>query len=374
MEWVIVKHIETIASQFCQGFPIRFIQKFGSGNINDTYKVDLDSASENAYILQRINVNVFKKPELIIENMKTICGHIQKELRLNPQKHNGWKIPDIIPTKENIDYYIHSDGTFWRAITYIKNSKTYENLTKKNHASQIGYALGKFHALLNTLDNSLLHDTLPGFHILPGYYKAYQESKKTTSRDLTESLTQYCINIIENREKYVQVLENAKNKNILFERPVHGDPKIANILFDQQTELAIGLIDLDTVKPGLIHYDIGDCIRSSCNLLGEDAEDFDAVQFDTVVCDNILKNYLDQTRDFLTPEDKSFLYEAIHLITFEMGVRFFEDFLAGDQYYKVAHDNHNLFRAVVQFKLLESIEGQETVIRKIVADNINVKG
>ena len=365
-----MKDIETIASQFCQGFPIRFIQKFGSGNINDTYKVDLEREYENSYILQRINVKVFKRPELIIENMKTICGHIQKELRSNPQKHNGWKMPDIIQTTQKKDYYIHTDGTFWRAITYIRNSKTYENLTKKNHASQVGYALGKFHALLNTLDNKLLHDTLPGFHILPEYYKAYQKSKKTTVRNLSENLTNYCITIIDNREKYVLVLEDAKNKNILFERPVHGDPKIANILFDRETELAIGLIDLDTVKPGLIHYDIGDCIRSSCNLLGEDAENFDAIQFDTIVCDNIIKNYLDQTRAFLTPEDCSFLFEAILLITFEMGVRFFEDFLAGDQYYKVAHENHNLFRAVVQFKLLESIERQETAIRKIVKDNI----
>jgi len=362
-----VGKIENIAKQFCQGFNIKKVQSFGSGNINDTYKVDLDTESLDSYILQRINKNVFKKPELIIENMKTIINHIQNETHQNPQKHNGWQIPNILKTIEQKDYFIDEDGSFWRAITYINNSKTYESLTKKNHASQIGYVLGKFHALISTIDNQSLHDTLPGYHVVPGYYQAYFEAKQATSRDLNDDLLQYCMRIIENRSACVSVLENARIKKILIERPVHGDPKISNILFDRNTELAIGIIDLDTVKPGLVHYDIGDCLRSSCNILGEDADDFEAIHFDTTVCEDILESYLDQTRSFLTISDYDYLYECIHLITFEMGIRFFGDYLAGDQYYKVAHEKHNLYRGLVQLKLLESVEQQEERIRKIIA-------
>jgi len=63
--------------------------------------------------------------------------------------------------------------------------------------------------------------------------------------------------------------------------------------------------------------------------------------------------------------DVHYLYDSIRLITFELGVRFFADFLAGDVYFKVHHEGQNLNRALVQIKLCESIEMRESVIRKI---------
>jgi hypothetical protein len=45
--------------------------------------------------------------------------------------------------------------------------------------------------------------------------------------------------------------------------------------------------------------------------------------------------------------------------TFEQGIRFLADYLAGDTYYKVHRDGHNIDRCRAQFKLLESIEQQE---------------
>ena len=44
-------------------------------------------------------------------------------------------------------------------------------------------------------------------------------------------------------------------------------------MFDELSCKAISIIDLDTVQPGIFHYDIGDMLRSSCNLLGEDTID-----------------------------------------------------------------------------------------------------
>ena len=52
---------------------------------------------------------------------------------------------------------------------------------------------------------------------------------------------------------------------------------------DTTTGKAVSVIDLDTVKPGLIHYDIGDCLRSSCNAVGEETQDWGSVRFDGAV-------------------------------------------------------------------------------------------
>ena len=65
---------------------------------------------------------------------------------------------------------------------------------------------------------------------------------------------------------------------------------------------------------------------------------------------------------FIGPE---YLYDAIRLITFELGLRFFQDYLAGNRYFKVKSPEQNLLRAQVQFRLCESIEQRRSRIREI---------
>jgi hypothetical protein len=139
-------------------------------------------------------------------------------------------------------------------------------------------------------------------------------------------------------------------------------------MIDNATGQAISIVDLDTVKPGLVHYDIGDCLRSGCNPLGEETEQWEQVRFDPELCQAILQGYLSLAREFLTENDYEYLYDAIRLISFELGLRFFTDYLEGNVYFKADHQEHNLARALVQFKLTESIESQATAIRFIIRD------
>jgi hypothetical protein len=139
-------------------------------------------------------------------------------------------------------------------------------------------------------------------------------------------------------------------------------------MLDVSTQQAVSMIDLDTVKPGLVHYDIGDCLRSGCNLLGEETEQWEKVCFEPDLCQAILQGYLAQAKDFLTEHDYAYIYDAIRLIAFELGLRFFTDYLAGNLYFKVKHPDHNLMRSLVQFKLVESIEAQASAINAIIKD------
>ncbi|HEX9714588.1 MAG TPA: aminoglycoside phosphotransferase family protein, partial [Desulfurivibrionaceae bacterium] len=149
--------------------------------------------------------------------------------------------------------------------------------------------------------------------------------------------------------------------------PIHGDPKLANILFSRDTGRAVSLIDLDTVKPGLLHYDLGDCLRSCCNPAGEEAP-LTEVSFNLAYCSAILRGYLPQVAPFFSVADYHYIYDAVRLIAFELGLRFFSDHLAGDIYFKVKRPGQNLQRAMIQFALCQSIEAQENEIRNIVRD------
>jgi hypothetical protein len=102
--------------------------------------------------------------------------------------------------------------------------------------------------------------------------------------------------------------------------------------------------------------------------LGEETDEWETVRFDVDLCQVILQGYLSQARNFLTEHDYDYIYDGIRLIAFELGLRFFTDYLAGNVYFKVKHPDHNLLRAMVQFKLTESIEAQASAIQSMIRE------
>ncbi|MBW4524214.1 MAG: aminoglycoside phosphotransferase family protein [Phormidium tanganyikae FI6-MK23] len=354
--------LNAIANQFAQG-SIKNIQPFGSGNINDTFLVTLEASQ---FVLQRINTQVFRQPEHVMKNIYFCTQHIHDRLS-NFKLDRRWETPQVIFTHENQDHHIDENGLFWRALSFIKNSRSHDTIQNLDHAEEIGYALGTFHSLISDLPPERLTDTLEGFHITPIYLQQYKRVlSETTVKPSPE--VNYCLKFIRDRQSWAHVLENAKHSGKLSLRLMHGDPKVNNILIDSATEKAVSVIDLDTVKPGLIHYDIGDCLRSGCNAIGEETEQWETVRFEPDLCEGILRGYLTVAKAFLTDSDYLYLFDAIRLITFELGLRFFTDYLAGNIYFKTTYPEHNLMRALVQFGLTKSIESQELSIRSIIED------
>ncbi len=355
-----------IAHKFILEDKITEVKPFGSGNINDTFLVTLDSARERYFILQKINTQVFRQPQLVMENISTVTQHISNRLKDTPLSRR-WEVLRVLPTKENRDYYLDNDGYFWRGISFIANSQSFDTIRDIEQAKEIGYGLGTFHNLISDLSPEKLADTLPGFHITPLYLEQYNQVLAKTNLPKSAEVN-YGLDFVCHRTSLSHILENAKAAGKLPLRLMHGDPKINNVLFDITTNQAVSVIDLDTVKPGLIHYDIGDCLRSGCNPVGEETQEWETVHFDPDLCQGILQGYLSVAKAFLTENDYIYIYDAIRLITFELGLRFFTDYLAGNVYFKVKYPEHNLARALVQFKLTESIESQEKTIRSIIND------
>ena len=359
-----------MAKQFDVAGRLVTVKPAGNGNVNDTYlAIFRTTFSEERFILQRINKRVFPQPAHIMENLRVITGHVHQQLEAEADHADRiWQLPRIIPAKNGLDYAIDGDGEYWRAISLIASAHSYDNVQGLEHAYEAGIVLGQFQRLISDVPATSLRDTLPGFHITPSYFQKMDDALKTPegqARLASVATAQRCLRFVEQRREWSHVLENAKASGQLQMRPIHGDPKIANIMIDDDTGKGTSIVDLDTVKPGLIHYDIGDCLRSCCNSAGEETQDLNNVVFDTDLCAAIIKGYMIHARDFLTATDRAYLYDAIRLIAFELGLRFFADFIAGDVYFKVRHDGQNLNRANVQFKLAESIETRESKIRKV---------
>ena len=359
-----------VASKFDVAGRLVNVESTGEGNVNDTYlAVFRTTFSEERFIIQRINKRVFPRPEYIMENMRQVTEHVHRRLEDEVYVSDRiWQLPRIIPAKDGRDFVIDGDGDYWRAISLIASAHSYNQVQSIEHAHEAGFVLGHFQRVISDIPVDRLHDTLEGFHITPGYLTKFDAALATPEGQarLKSSLeAERCFHFIEKRREWCSVLEDAKARGELKPRTIHGDPKISNIMIDDATGKGTCIVDLDTVKPGLIHYDFGDCMRSSCNPAGEEVLDLNRVLFDTDLCEAIVRGYMAQARSFLTDADRHYLYDSIRLIAFELGLRFFADYIAGDVYFKTRYDGQNLNRARVQLKLAESIETREKLIRKI---------
>jgi len=360
-------YLDRIAHKFLKSGEDVLVEPYGNGIIHDTYLVS-PAKGQKKFILQRINLHVFEKPELVMQNIRTVCDHVHGRLHLeNDAKYEQWQMLNIIPCSDGRDFYVDEKGLFWRGLSFIEDAMVLEKVGNLEEARQVGIALGRFHFLVHDLDPGRLHDTLPGFHNMVHYLTRFGEViEKSNIKDHSENL-HYCLDFVEKGIDWALLLENANARGKLVHRITHGDPKSNNVMLDKQKHTAVSLIDLDTVRPGLILYDIADSLRSCCNSSDESARDLAKVVFDSNLCRAFLSGYLTEY-PFLTDGDYEYLYDAMRIITYELGLRFVTDFLKSDVYFKTEYREQNLDRAMVQFKLVESIESQETLLRSMIND------
>jgi Ser/Thr protein kinase RdoA (MazF antagonist) len=361
-----------IASQFDMPGEAVGMFPIGSGNINDTYMaIYRTSYSEARCIIQRVNQRVFQKPAALMRNFRLVTEHVHRRLERERGKADRiWQLPRLISCRNEEDLYVDDAGDCWRAITLIDSASAYDKAQGMAHAKEAGAVLGQFHRLVMDLDPTRLEVTLPGFHHTPGYLAAFDSVRVTPDAQScirADHLVAELCRFVDARRDLCALLESARIRGILPVRIMHGDPKINNILIDNVTGRGTSIIDLDTIGAGLVHWDYGDAVRSICNPAGEDAPDSAQVEFNKDLCSAFTSGYLSQTSDFLTEQDRAYLYDAIRLITFELGLRFLQDYLAGNVYFKVRHARHNRDRAAVQFRLCERVESREKELRALIA-------
>lgn len=350
------------------------LQPVGSGNINDTYlAVYRNTFTETQVILQRVNRKVFPRPEVIMANMHAITKHCHEKLEadaLAGKDDRVWQMPRIVGTKDGKDYVCDESGDVWRVITRIMSARAFDVAQGPEHAHECGAALGHFHYLISDLDPAVLTDPLPGFHVTSGYLAAYDETlKKPSARELLGASVEArrMAKFVEERRDLALCLESAEARGELQKRMFHGDPKVNNIMIDDVTAKGTAMIDLDTVSPGLIHSDFGDALRSICNPSGEEETNLAKVVFDEDLATAFCKGYMREAGAFLTDADRAYMYDSIRLLPFELGLRFFQDYLNGNVYFKTREPEQNLNRARVQFRLCESVEARERSIRGFIA-------
>jgi hypothetical protein len=355
----------TIAS-IVSGFKVEgeFIsaRPFGSGHINDTYRV-ITSSGKN-YLLQKINRFVFKDVPGLMNNIASVTAHVKQKLLATPGANADRDVLTLIESKQQGLFTEDTEGNYWRVFVFLNNTKSYDQVLTEKQALEGGKAFGRFQAMLADMDPALLIDTIPNFHNIE--YRLVNLDKATEA-DAAKRLNKVLpeIDFINQRRFAMGHILRQGNAGLLPLRIIHNDTKFNNVLLDDH-DRAQCVIDLDTVMPGYVAYDFGDAIRTILNTAPEDEPDLSLIQLNTSLFTAYVKGYLQQTIDFLTETEIASLVDGVLLLPFMQGVRFLTDYLNGDLYFKIHSPRHNLQRAQAQFQLVKKLEQESEKLNNMV--------
>ncbi len=354
--------IDEILSYFAvEGNPVQ-ATPFGSGHVNDTFRIvsELSNGEHRIYTLQRINHSVFRKPQQVMDNIERTVEHLERRSAEDPE----FRVLKLVRTKENRNCIRTFEGKWWRMYEFIDQAESYDNVTDPAIVYEAARGFARFQNFMADLPLPRLHETIPYFHHTPMRYATLEEAAYLDIRGRVGEVV-HELEFVRKRRHLIAHLLNRYLRGQIPERITHNDTKINNALFDPKTKRCVGVVDLDTVMPGLALYDFGDLCRTTCNTVDESEPDTENVHFDMRMFEAAVSGYLD-TAHFLVNAEVQELAFSAWLLTFMVGIRFLTDYLQGDVYFKTHYAKQNLDRCRTQFKLVSRMENVREEMQAVV--------
>lgn len=339
---------------------------FGDGLINNTWKI-VNQKDQKEFILQRVNDNVFKHPELIDQNLEIIGQYLS-------QHHHEYLFVRPLPAREGLTLILTGKKEYYRLFPFVPNSITHNTLTSPSQAFEAAKQFGKFTSLLSAIPLEQIHETLPNFHNLTLRQQQFREALGSGNPERIKE-AHPLISQLEPLISIVQQYELIKVNPKVVKRITHHDTKINNVLFDaSDANHSLRVIDLDTVMPGYFFSDVGDMIRTYVCPVSEEEEDFSKISFREEYFQAIVEGYYSEMKSSLTQDEVNLFVFAGKFMIYMQAIRFLTDYLNNDVYYGRRYEKHNFHRAINQSTLLQRLIEKEELLETIVGSVIKANG
>ena len=359
-----------IISKFCLDAEAISLEPHGNGHINTTFLVKTEAGTR--YILQRISGEAFKDVPALMENLSNVTEYLEKK-----SAAEGTKAHVLIPVKtEDGGTFIEAEDSentpagYYRMTPFAENSISLEAPESDEDFYECAVSFGTFISELADFPAEKLHETIPNFHNTPDRFRLFHEALKRAEKDpelagrIEEAKAEIDFAML--RESEAGELQAMRESGELPTRVTHNDTKLNNILLDAKTRKLLYVIDLDTVMPGLAHFDYGDCIRFGASTASEDEPDLTKVECDMHLFEVFTEGFI-AACEGLTDREINTLPLGAKTITLELAVRFLTDYLDGDKYFATKYPGHNLQRCRTQMKLVKDMEDKWEEMNAIVA-------
>ena len=344
------------------------IKSFGlisNGNINTTYDVVIsDGENEKRYVFQKLNIFVFKSPKRIMTNIENITTHIAEKLEAEGKSRDC--VMHFAHTESGKNYFMDEQG-FWRVSEFVPNTETFNSCEDLDKLRSAGKAFGEFQTMLSDFDATALYETIPNFHNTRSRIAVFMRHVNEDPCGRVEEVTEEIEKIKAFRSLAIQLNELIDSQELPL-RVTHNDTKINNVLFDKTTGEAKTVIDLDTVMPGLVAHDFGDAVRFAANTAAEDEPDLSKVSLDINRFRAFAEGFIPEISSTLTPIEIKTMALGAFTMTVELAVRFLDDYISGDRYFKTLYRGHNLVRARCQLRLAEDMFAHMDDMNNIISD------
>ena len=287
------------------------VKPLGEGHINDSYLIQ---TTESRLVSQRIGKGM--DIDILEHNFEMYAEACRKA---------DFSFPEWIKNSEG--KYISTDekGDHWRTYPYIQGD-ILEPPLGMEQLYAVGQGLARLHTLLQTFPEKpkavypMLHDLnyyyYEYIHVLSGYGLLDERRDK------------------ELEEKIYSKIDKYRNLELDRTAVVHGDAKLANILF--RSGRVYAFIDLDTIMQGSLMEDMADCIRSCCMKDGK---------LDYSACKTLMEGYLSRAPGLISNEDMNKLRDVINKICFELGLRYYTDSISEIKKFKVKYPEYRQEKA-----------------------------
>lgn len=345
----------------------RTFERYGSGHINDTYRLSFDVSRDkiNRFIVQRINTDVFQDPDALMQNVFAVTDFLSQKLAsLGEDAERGTL--HFLRTRDNKMYFTDDEGCF-RCYKFIENVIGLDLPRNEQDFYQSAVAFGRFQYLLSDFEAETLNEVIPNFHNTVDRFEKLKAAIDKDPLGRAESVQREIEFALARMDDAYEV-DNMVQSGQLKLRVTHNDTKLNNVLLDYNTSKAVCVIDLDTVMPGLSINDFGDSIRFGASTAKEDETDLDKVTMSLNMFEIYTKGYLEGCGGVLDEQEIAMLPMGAKMMTLECGIRFLTDYLEGDHYFKTTHQTHNLERCRTQLKLVSDMEMKMQDMQKIVKE------
>lgn len=329
--------------------------EFSSGLINRSFAIRGRDGRD--YVLQRVNA-IF--PPEIQDDIDAVTRHLADK---------GLVTPRLVAATGGA-LSVAAGGETWRLLTRVPG-ETRESLTQTAEAGEAGRVLGAFHRALADFPTPLKNRRPPVHELARHLAFLDQTLAAQTAHPAHRAVAAL-------GDEIVALSRALPPSASLPPRLVHGDPKISNIVFAAEADRhaarepgqhrggggaprALCLIDLDTLTRMPVALELGDALRSWCNVATEDSP---AARFSVERCEAALAGYRQGSGSLLTAGEWQAIPAATLSIAIELAARFAADalneaYFGWDRQRFGRASEHNLARAGAQIALARSIESAQ---------------
>ena len=312
-------------------------EPFPKGLINRSWLVVIPG--QQPLVLQRVNPMF---PTAINTDIAVVTRHLANK---------GLRTPRLITTPDG-ELFLEEEDAGWRQLTYIPGN-TYDVVDNTHQAGGAGALLGRFHRAVGGLKHTFanadlrVHDTV---RHLANLRATLNRSGKHPRFAQVDALA----------EEVFELANGLPDLGDVPDRVVHGDPKISNIVFAEESNDALCFIDFDTLGHMPILLELGDAFRSWCNPQTEDAPD---AEFSVMIFSSAVAGYAREAEGLLAEDEWSKIPAATLTITVELAARFCADAL-NESYFGwdasrfTSANDHNQARTKNQLELARSISAE----------------